>query len=409
MVGGAKIKYLFILLFIVVQVFGQTREEITSQKSKLNKIKKDITQLQTELNRLSTKETTTGKELDNLEQQIYLLDKIIINIRKQINQSSQKIKKLTERIDSLQSAKLKIKKTLNKSAVWLYKSRDVGLLDYLLDAKSFNEAYQKVYYFKYFNQSVQKKIAELDSLQKSIERIKVNITKQKASLVELAKQKEKSKKTLFAKEKKKNRSLAKIRRNKILKRKLLKQKLSSQEKISELIARLTEKEQKLEAERRKRLLASKIKSKREKAKKIEEAEHYSNINFNTLYGKMPWPVSGGKIIKNFGKIRNTKLKTVTLNSGIDIKVKCAKKVRAVAKGVVSLISWLPGFGSVVIVSHGTKYRTVYGHLTGITVEEGEKINAGEILGKVSEDIEGCIVHFEVWKGKTAQNPKSWLR
>jgi len=409
MVSGLKIRYLFILLFLFVQVFGQTRKEISTQKNKLNKIKNEISRLQTELNQLSNKETAAGKELDNIEQQIYLLDKIIIDTRKQIKSRSRKISKLNERIDSLQSAKLKIKKTLNNSAVWLYKSRDVGLLDYLLDSKSFNEAYRKVFYFKYFNKSVQKKIAELDSLKKKIERIKAVAANQKASLIKLFKQKRKSKKLLAVKEKKKNSRLNEIRRNKIIKKKLLKQKLSSQEKISELITKLIKKERKLEAEKRKRLLEDKTRKKSREAEKFAEAERYYNTNFIALYGRMPWPVSGGRIVKKFGKIRNSKLKTVTLNSGIDIKVKCAREVRSVAKGVVSLISWLPGFGSVVIVSHGTEYRTVYGHLTGITVEEGEKIDAGKILGKVSEDIEGCIVHFEVWKGKKAQNPKSWLR
>ena len=66
---------------------------------------------------------------------------------------------------------------------------------------------------------------------------------------------------------------------------------------------------------------------------------------------MSWPVSRGKVVREFGENKNQELKTVTLNYGIDIKSKSKEKVHAVAQGLVSVIDWIPGFGSIIIITH----------------------------------------------------------
>jgi murein DD-endopeptidase MepM/ murein hydrolase activator NlpD len=81
---------------------------------------------------------------------------------------------------------------------------------------------------------------------------------------------------------------------------------------------------------------------------------------------------------------------------------------SVHDGVVSVIDWLPGYGSVVIISHSQDYRTVYGHMNNINVKEGEKVKKGAQLGKVGESAEGYILHFQVWNDRDNQNPEIWL-
>ena len=131
-------------------------------------------------------------------------------------------------------------------------------------------------------------------------------------------------------------------------------------------------------------------------------------NFSQLEGKLNWPVESKDVVREFGENENKKLKTVTLNYGIDIKTKKSAGVHAVAEGIVSIIDWIPGYGSVVIVTHKNEFRTVYGHLTKIEVEEGNKVEAGDLLGYVNENLEGNILHFEIWNARNYQNPKDWL-
>ena len=131
-------------------------------------------------------------------------------------------------------------------------------------------------------------------------------------------------------------------------------------------------------------------------------------SFSALRGRLRWPVERGKIYRKFGENTNQRLQTVTLNYGIDIKTTSDADVRAVAEGVVSAIDWLPGYGSVIIITHKGDYRTVYSHLSNIFVKEGDKVKLGTVIGRVGESLEGDILHFEIWNSRNKQNPENWL-
>ena len=127
-----------------------------------------------------------------------------------------------------------------------------------------------------------------------------------------------------------------------------------------------------------------------------------------MRGRLNWPVARGTIIRKFGENKNLRLRTVTINYGIDIRVSGDLTVKSVADGVVSAIEWLPGYGSVLIITHKDQFRTVYGHLGEISVREGATILQGETIGKIGESLEGNILHFEIWNDRDNQNPEVWL-
>ena len=102
------------------------------------------------------------------------------------------------------------------------------------------------------------------------------------------------------------------------------------------------------------------------------------------------------------------LKTVTENTGIDISVKVGTDVVAVAEGEVSVLSFIPGYGNIMIVNHYDGYRTVYAHLSEINVVESQKVRAGEVIGRSGDSIAGSILHFEIWKEREKMNPELWL-
>ena len=131
-------------------------------------------------------------------------------------------------------------------------------------------------------------------------------------------------------------------------------------------------------------------------------------SFQQLKGKLNWPVNNGKIIKKFGENRNLILNTITLNYGVDIKVASDLRVKTVANGIISAIEWIPGYGSIVIISHSDDHRTVYSHLEEIYVQEGDAVKAGQTIASIGESIEGHVLHFEIWNSRENQNPEIWL-
>lgn len=124
---------------------------------------------------------------------------------------------------------------------------------------------------------------------------------------------------------------------------------------------------------------------------------------------LAWPVNSKSLLHTYGKQRNRNTGTETENLGIDIKVPKGSSVRAVAAGRVSLIHFLPGYGSFVIVDHGNSFRTIYANLGSIQVTKGERVNAGSVLGLSGQSVEGAYLHFEIWKGRDHTNPQSWLK
>jgi septal ring factor EnvC (AmiA/AmiB activator) len=126
-------------------------------------------------------------------------------------------------------------------------------------------------------------------------------------------------------------------------------------------------------------------------------------------GGFRWPSSGKKILRGFGQYRNSLTNTVMDNPGLDIACSAGSSAVCAAPGTVSLVHWLPGYNSMVIVDHGNSYRTVYANLSSIAVKKGQTIDAGSLIGRTTQSVDGEFLHFEIWKGKQRMNPMSYLR
>ena len=117
-------------------------------------------------------------------------------------------------------------------------------------------------------------------------------------------------------------------------------------------------------------------------------------SFATTKGKLFWPVSG-KIIKQFGRIKNPVTNTHYQNDGVDIRAPVGDEVRVVFPGVVSVITWLRGRGNVIMVRHVGNYYTVYTHLSEISVGYGKIVYSGDLIGRVGESDSGPRFHFGI--------------
>lgn len=140
----------------------------------------------------------------------------------------------------------------------------------------------------------------------------------------------------------------------------------------------------------------------------------SGSGFEAKKGSLPRPASGGafRIVRNFGRQALPGLPGVEFdNPGIDVEVSAGAKAQAVADGKVSGVYMLPGYNTVVIVSHGN-YYTVYGNILSASVKTGDSVKTGHSLGSLAKDSDNekrTLLHFEVWHGRDKLNPASWLR
>ena len=128
-------------------------------------------------------------------------------------------------------------------------------------------------------------------------------------------------------------------------------------------------------------------------------------------GSLEWPLRG-EIVGRFGPETHPRFNTTTMNNGIDIRADIGTPVRAVAKGRVDYTSEDFGtYGQMIILNHGDGFYTLYGHLSEISVSNGQEISSGQVIGRSGDtgSLKGPILHFEVRRGASPQNPTSWLR
>jgi len=133
------------------------------------------------------------------------------------------------------------------------------------------------------------------------------------------------------------------------------------------------------------------------------------VPFKQLYGSLPWPLERRKVIHSFGRVLHPDLGTTTINPGIDLEATPGDPVFAVARGQVTKISWLRGFGNTVILSHNEGYYTVYARLGDIFVSEGDIKDAGQSIGMVGDSGTENNFHFEIWSKRNKQDPLRWLQ
>jgi murein hydrolase activator len=126
-------------------------------------------------------------------------------------------------------------------------------------------------------------------------------------------------------------------------------------------------------------------------------------------GTMNWPVPG-RIEARFGRQPSSRFGTMVNRNGIDITATAGEPVAAVQAGTVAYADAFAGFGRVVIVDHGGRFYTVYGHLASIDVSKGAAVQAGDALGTVGMAPTGApSLYFEVRIDGRPADPVQWLK
>ena len=99
-----------------------------------------------------------------------------------------------------------------------------------------------------------------------------------------------------------------------------------------------------------------------------------------------------------------------LHSGIDIAEPYGQPVLAADNGVASLYSSCCGYGNYVILTHGNGYSTLYGHLAGFNVRDGQLVVRGQVIafeGSTGNST-GPHLHFEIRYNGNYTDPCAYL-
>lgn len=135
------------------------------------------------------------------------------------------------------------------------------------------------------------------------------------------------------------------------------------------------------------------------------------LRFTDYLMPVAWSRGQRMTSSGFGYRRHPVLKTRRFHQGVDFPRPPGSPVRSVREGVVIFAGWRGSYGRLVILKHPGGMRTWYGHLSAITVEPGQRVAAGVLIGRVGSSglTTGPHLHFEVRdRYGRALNPKKFL-
>lgn len=126
----------------------------------------------------------------------------------------------------------------------------------------------------------------------------------------------------------------------------------------------------------------------------------SSPSASTTPGVMAWPVHG-TVTQEFGH---------NGHPGIDIAAPTGRAVGAATAGTVTQAGWNNGYGNSVIIDHGGGLTTLYGHLSSVAVNVGDRLAGGGLVGAIGSTghSTGPHLHLEVREGGEKRDPRSFI-
>jgi murein DD-endopeptidase MepM/ murein hydrolase activator NlpD len=99
-----------------------------------------------------------------------------------------------------------------------------------------------------------------------------------------------------------------------------------------------------------------------------------------------------------------------IHVGLDIAAPLGTAIRAPADGVVIAAGPYPYYGQVIFLDHGGGFTTRYGHLSAADVKKGDRVERGDVIGRVGATglATGSHLHYEVRINGVPVDPYNYL-
>jgi septal ring factor EnvC (AmiA/AmiB activator) len=133
----------------------------------------------------------------------------------------------------------------------------------------------------------------------------------------------------------------------------------------------------------------------------------ATLPLRPFQGVLPWPADGVVVLK-FGRARVSA--AASPPSGIEVSLAEGDPVRAVYDGTVAYADPFSGFANLVIVDHGDRCYSLYGHMSSVAVHKGDRVDQGTTVGLAGRNPSGNpSLYFELRIDGRPVDPLQWLK
>lgn len=387
---------LFCLIF--TSVYPQTKKDLEADKKRMEEEIRYTNKLlqatresrEASLNELAILENKVSKR----EELIAAMNREIYFIDLQVGKNSDSIRVLQEDLEEL-------KEEYAKMIYFAYKNRNLyNRIMFIFASEDFNQAYQRLKYFQYYNAFREKQAELIRETREEIEHKSDELKALKLEKEELLASLEQERQQLVSERKDKNSTVSRLSNKEKELQKTLKEKEKAAERLQAAIEKIIAEE----------LRKAEEMNRKEGTFSLTAEEMALSDNFESNKGKLPWPLERGIVSSTFGEHAHPVVKRVKIkNNGINIITDKDTEARAIFGGTVTRVLSVPNYNNVVIIRHG-EYLTVYSNLDDVYVKQGENVETLQPVGKIftNPDESKTELHFQVWKSKILMNPSDWL-
>jgi septal ring factor EnvC (AmiA/AmiB activator) len=132
------------------------------------------------------------------------------------------------------------------------------------------------------------------------------------------------------------------------------------------------------------------------------------VPLKPFQGALEWPVQG-QLAAKFAQ-PGSRLGGSAVRNGIEVTSPVGTAVRAVHGGAVAHADAFTGFGTLVILDHGSNHYSLYGYLGATAATVGQFVEAGSEIGQVGSSPAGPpALYFELRIDGRSVDPVQWLK
>ncbi len=137
-------------------------------------------------------------------------------------------------------------------------------------------------------------------------------------------------------------------------------------------------------------------------------DYYSLDGRSHKSGFLRSPLELSRVSSGFSMRLHPVLGSWREHKGVDYSAPHGTAVKATSDGIVEFVGQQNGYGNFIVLRHGEKYTTAYGHLSGFAggLKPGNKVRQGEIIGFVGSTgwSTGPHLHYEFRINDVHQDP-----
>ena len=354
---------------------------IKDEKSELENLKKKIKKQARDISRMGKKESKILHTLETLDNKKKVRERELKIYRWNIKINKKQLAKLSQKIEITERQLARQKSMLGKRLRALHKEGKMFPVRVLFSAEDYNDLIQKMKYMDLLMshdsrifENFQKRWQQFKEEERKLSEAKEKMIQYETAALQKKNEIEKEKEN-------KSKFLKTIKSKKIYFIQARKELLKASENLNNLIAKLEQK--KIAGE---------------------------GLSFVDKKGHLFFPVNG-KIVSRFGRIRDKRFQSYIINNGLNLKVRKGTEVHPIYQGSVLFAGSLEGYGNLIILGHGDKYHSLYGHLEKILVQTGDYVYENRPIGLSGDSgsLVGETLYLELRHEGKPIDPAPWLQ